>query len=89
MLNGKKVSWITPYILDQENEYESDSIYNDLAILYNQKFNKNNTLLWNFGIKNQISKFISGIYQCIAINSYGTALSSSLNLTIASKGICK
>ncbi|XP_018652919.1 septate junction protein [Schistosoma mansoni] len=93
-LNGKHAYWIKPYntTLSQELSYSTDSsfISKEGNTEYQLHSNDSHNLytidesgLWYFGIQKISSHLKTGLYQCIAINPFGKALSIPLKLEVA------
>ncbi|VDP88874.1 unnamed protein product [Schistosoma mattheei] len=77
-LNGKQANWIKPYntMLSKKLIHSNDSYH---------LHSMDESGLWYFGIQRISNHLIAGLYQCIAINPFGKALSIPLKLEVASK----
>ncbi|VDO59454.1 unnamed protein product [Schistosoma curassoni] len=76
-LNGKQANWIKPYntMLSKKLTHSNDSYH---------LHSMDESGLWYFGIQRISNHLIAGLYQCIAINPFGKALSIPLKLEVAS-----
>ncbi|CAH8604109.1 unnamed protein product [Schistosoma curassoni] len=78
-LNGKQANWIKPYntMLSKKLTHSNDSYH---------LHSMDESGLWYFGIQRISNHLIAGLYQCIAINPFGKALSIPLKLEVARIG---
>ncbi|CAH8864703.1 unnamed protein product [Trichobilharzia szidati] len=95
-LNGERVNWIKPYtsVLSRNLAHSSETTsplpyevtdpishfnYSNIPYLPDESG------LWYFGVQRLSNDLKPGVYQCVAVNSYGRALSVPMKLEIARK----